>query len=125
MTNEESEKQMKLSKLTRKVLLFFATSPDITDFNPGKYLAKTISITDDELKQVVQYMYKFNLVTQEFSTTVTLTGKGISIAQNIGNDNFWNEAMKICAENNIYSFDFVCETYLAIAKREIQKAVTE
>lgn len=121
--SEESEKQMELSQLTRKVLLSFATSSDITEFSTGKYLARKIQITDDKLKQVIRYMYKFNLVTQESSTTVMLTPKGVSLAQNIGNDDFWQETTKICTAKNIFSFDSVRSTYLAIAQRELQKSV--
>lgn len=120
---EESEQQLKFAQGTRKVLLFFAKSKDITDYNPGKYLAKQIGIKEDDLKQIIRYMYKFDLVTQEFSATVQLTGNGVSIAQNIGNEDFWDEAMEICSQKEIYSFDFIRETYLAIAQRELQKAV--
>lgn len=118
------ENLKQVTELERKVLLTMANreNPYTNEFrdNIEKAIQKDQSYTNDFLN----YMCECRLLTGKDGITLPrLTPSGMQLAQDIGNDEIWDEAIKICNENQVYSLNSVMYAVTSIIRRRIDASI--
>lgn len=110
------------TELVRKSLLYMANQNNPFEFEFKQNVAKAIEKDEYFTNGLIEYMCRCHLLSGT-STTFNITPNGMQLAQDIANDGIWNEAMKICDENKVYSMNAVMYAVNSIIRKRIDKAL--
>ncbi len=108
----------KITDNIRKVLMFIASQKNPFAFLVHTWLGDLIEENEEYKKDLIVYMTKAGLLRGD-PYCFFLTDSGMNLAQDISNEDIWNEAKEICSPLGLHSLNSLYFAVREITRKEI------
>jgi len=107
----------------RKVLVYMVNRENPFESVYINFIKEELGKDKHFVDDLIKYMGTNRMLTGKNPDLLVLTPTGLQLGQDIANNDIWDEAVKICDEQKIYSLQTVAYTVNRIIQQRICKAV--